>query len=122
MRSTRFLAIAIAVAALALAAFTVSSGAASKKTSNWRSKISPDLLDQIDAGAISTMADTQNGDVDVIVQFAGASTAAQGQTIQRLGGRVKKSYSVLNGVAARMSLTSLQTLSARPEFSFVSPD
>src|SRR6185436_20992657 len=101
MRTTRFLVIAIAVAAVAFAVFTVSGGAASKKTSNWRAKISPDLLDQIDSGSISTMAaqdrdqvDSPDKDqVDVIVQFDGAVTAAHGQTIQGLGGKVKKSYS-----------------------------
>ena len=109
----------------------MSSGAASKKTpSSWRSKISPDLLDQIDSGAISTMAaqdrdpvDALDQDqVDVIVQFDGTGSAAQGQTIRGLGGRVKKSYSVLNGLSARMSLRALQTLAARPDFSYVSPD
>jgi len=48
MRPTRFLVIAIAVAAVALVAFTISGGAASKNPSNWRGKISPDLLDQMD--------------------------------------------------------------------------
>ncbi|HEV8486522.1 MAG TPA: S8 family serine peptidase, partial [Blastocatellia bacterium] len=121
MKTTRFLAIAIVVAAIALVVFTGSSGAASKKTLNWRNKISPDLLDQIDSGAINTMA-AQDQDLDVIVQCASASTATQAQIIQGLGGKVKKSYSILNGFSASMSLRALQTLAGRPEFSYVSPD
>ena len=75
--------------------------------------------------------DSVDGKVNVIIGFKGlpakgiqqqAKFARQKTLVNNFGGEVKKSFTIINAVSARLPLQAIEALSRRPEVKYVEPD
>src|SRR5215467_6180175 len=105
-------------ALLAAGIFAWSSAASSGSISQngWRSKVSPDLLEEFDKGG-------DPGSLrDVIITTAGKPGSQHSSAVLASGGSVKDTYGVINGISAKLPLRAIQALTKRDDFAFVSKD
>jgi subtilisin family serine protease len=105
-------------ALLAVGIFAWSSSASSGSISEngWRSKVSPDLLEEFDKGG-------DPGSLrDVIITTAGKPGSQHSSAVLASGGSVKDTYGVINGISARLPLHAIEALTRRNDFAFISKD
>src|SRR5215470_1465011 len=116
MKRPRLSLIAALVLTIACAAFTRPASAGSSPTASWRGKVAADLLAQLDANPNGTQL------VDVIVQAGGPLNDSHTNTVQSLGGNVKKQLGIVNGISAKLPLNVVKVLSQLAPFAYIAPD
>ena len=140
MKRSRFLTL-VAVAALFLGSLIFpNSEPVQAGTSSWRTKISPDLLASAEGGflldglnvnqrqfngdQIGIASDNQSVDVIIKLNRKVKKTELSGEheLARSAGGFLKKGLGVINSVAARVPLSSIEELSKRDDVVYISPD
>src|SRR5580704_14757724 len=98
-----------------LLASTGISHAGSDQTASWRAKVAPGLVDQLDNGV------PRDQEIDVIIRASDKLSHVHRQAVRELGGKPDRTFRVIIGFSARMSLSAIQELSKRDEFAYISP-
>ena len=115
-RNRLLLILILALLAAGIIGWSSSASSGSNNENGWRSKVSPDLLEELDNGAGPDSAR------DVIITTAGRPGSQHRSAVSTGGGSVKDTYSVINSFSARLPLRAIQALTKRDDFAFVSKD